>query len=66
MQGDRELRAFVHYAYIGLYVFALTRDHVCLHADSPYYAKKYGLVKREREKYERILDTANASLYKAD
>ncbi len=44
----------------------IIRDHVCLHADSPYYAKKYGLVKREREKYERILDTANASLYKAD
>lgn len=41
----------------------IIRDAVCLHADSPYYAEKYGLKKREREKYERILDPANAEKY---
>lgn len=42
----------------------IIRDAVCLHADSPYYAKKYGLVKREIEKYERILDDKSSRLYK--
>ena len=42
----------------------IIRDAVCLHADSPYYAKKYGLVKREMEKYERILDDKTSRTYK--
>lgn len=41
----------------------IIRDAVCLHADSPYYAEKYGLKAREKEKYLRILDKASAVKY---
>ena len=43
----------------------IIRDAVCLHADSPYYAKKYSLLKREMEKYERLQDNRNCLLYRA-
>lgn len=43
----------------------IIRDAVCLHADSPYYAKLYGLIKREHEKYERLSEREKARLYES-
>lgn len=37
------------------------RDAVCLHATGPYYAEKFGLLKREVEKYEVVGLTRAAS-----
>ena len=41
----------------------IIKDAMCLHADSPYYAEKFGLKKREREKHERLSDLGNAEKY---